>query len=583
LELENDNGQEAAWFLDDRFMYLTNDVDQLPRGVRQTITRVVRDVLRVIWQELVISENPVLPPDILWINDLGRAARRTLIADFDGDLYPRSDVLLLEDRLSGAAVAPIWSVLDRARTAQLLGTSLLTEHVAAMETGLLRMTSPVDGLPLHTDISYILTASVVAHRFFDRNHGLTFYVVSGLWRGEVFALYLPALAHTIYRDRRSLGHSDGFLGTQIHTALARHIFDYGHLLESYVKAPSRKPCVKYHQDHLGHHLWNELAGLDRMVKCVSASKLPNIYILGASHSEMYGPVDQLFPELGGRVNRISTDLRAFIEMSYKSRQHVLLVCGQYVSRNLAQRIIDRSELGEELKAARRQYDSLSAKGFSIVMFGLRVENRTIVDIGDFVAYVVELLQRELGKVAVVIDGHNSVGANSDKLYASYAERLANKAPVEVEREIVDKLSARFGDDRSVVIISTIGAPMSESIHWCNRSDFFITPWGAGLAKYRWVCNRPGLVLASPRFLREAGEQTVHLYDSPEFMEDPSRLEFVASTDVQDEPDAEVLVSVETHGRMNFSVNRDAFAVRLRKFIDDTGVRKHHTDAHPIIL
>jgi hypothetical protein len=125
--------------------------------------------------------------------------------------------------------------------------------------------------------------------------------------------------------------------------------------------------------------------------------------------------------------------------------------------------------------------------------------------------------------------------------------------------------------------------MSESIHWCNRSDFFITPWGAGLAKYRWVCNRPGLVLASPRFLREAGEQTVHLYDSPEFMEDPSRLEFVASTDVQDEPDAEVLVSVETHGRMNFSVNRDAFAVRLRKFIDDTGVRKHHTDAHPIIL
>ena len=569
LELENEVGEEAVWLLDQNFVYLTNDIDKLQREDRRALERTVRDGLTATWREFAVSSMPIVNPEAQWLNDLGTIARRSLVAGCKAAFLPECRAIVIGEEQFGARDETICTVLNFSRITRLLDVDLLSAYLSAMETGLLRLPSPVDGRTLGTDISYVLTPGVVAHRFCDTRYGLTFYVIAGLWGGEMFSLYFPVVGLCIYRNNRALGYSKEFLGREVDAAIAHHIFDYSGLLADYFKRESRKPVVKYHQDHLGHHLWNELSGLEEVVKRVPGTKLPDVYICAGDRSEMYGRVDRVFPELVGRVKRLDANAQSFVKICYTQGLNVLLANSQYVSRSLAQRIISLHESDDTKRLQRNRAEVLRAQGFKIVMFGLRVENRTIVNLSEFVQYVVELLSELLGKVAVVIDGHNAVGNDLRRSYSSHGERIAETPPIEVEKAIVDQLNERFKHSETVAVLSTIGAPMSESILWCNSSDFFITPWGAGLAKYRWICNRRGLVLASPHFLREAGRETVHLYDSSEFMEHPTPLDFVSSDDVQDEPESKSLVEVEPKGRRNFSVHREAFATRLKSFVDST--------------
>ncbi len=99
---------------------------------------------------------------------------------------------------------------------------------------------------------------------------------------------------------------------------------------------------------------------------------------------------------------------------------------------------------------------------------------------------------------------------------------------EVEQALVQHVRNAFAGDPNVAVISTVGAPVTASVFWCRRAAFFVTPWGAGLAKYRWICNQRGLVVAGERFFHFAGHKTVHLYDLADYMEAPTPLDFISA-------------------------------------------------------
>jgi hypothetical protein len=65
----------------------------------------------------------------------------------------------------------------------------------------------------------------------------------------------------------------------------------------------------------------------------------------------------------------------------------------------------------------------------------------------------------------------------------------SEQPIDVERRITAYLRDKF-KGRPVGFIDNIGAPMSHSIFWCHYSDFFVTFYGTGLAKYRWAATKP---------------------------------------------------------------------------------------------
>ncbi len=113
-------------------------------------------------------------------------------------------------------------------------------------------------------------------------------------------------------------------------------------------------------------------------------------------------------------------------------------------------------------------------------------------------------------------------------------------PLEIERSPVAAVrdDARMLD---VTIADTIGQPVASSLGWCLAADCFVSIWGASVARYRWVCNRPGYVITSRANLLSRPD--LHIYDSPRYVEDPSPMLFVAPEAVEDDPEAGLLLPI----------------------------------------
>ena len=130
------------------------------------------------------------------------------------------------------------------------------------------------------------------------------------------------------------------------------------------------------------------------------------------------------------------------------------------------------------------------------------------------------------------------------------------------------LGEAFAADRNVLIISTLGAPVDASLFWCRHSQFFVCPWGAGLAKYRWACNATGLVVMGDYF---SGHQESYLYDRGEYMENPSPSYRISRIAVSDVPDAPAVVRKGERGHVSFCVNRQVLYVDLRNLLEKVGL------------
>jgi hypothetical protein len=131
----------------------------------------------------------------------------------------------------------------------------------------------------------------------------------------------------------------------------------------------------------------------------------------------------------------------------------------------------------------------------------------------------------------------------------------------VEQEILEAIRLVYTGRDDVEIISTVGSTMAETVFWCNRSLLFITAFGGGLAKYRWVCNRPGLIVRGENFERDAGPRRLHIFDARRNMESPTPVVFFSPDDVEDDPSAPLLIDLPSPGRVNYRVKPGR--VRLR--------------------
>jgi len=105
-------------------------------------------------------------------------------------------------------------------------------------------------------------------------------------------------------------------------------------------------------------------------------------------------------------------------------------------------------------------------------------------------------------------------------------------------------------------INAIGCTPAEGVLWCAAIDAFVAPIGAGLAKSRWISNKPGVGFSNRTFL-EAGHFEGYLYSH--FREEPSTMLYVAREQVSDADDGH-------HGqvgRANFSMDWRAPLRELR--------------------
>lgn len=419
-------------------------------------------------------------------------------------------------------------------------------QIAQSPGGILHWPSPVDDAPIPVQGCICFSDMAICYRFHDHRHGVTFFLMAAGEHSSPEGFYLPQLDLFVAPSPERVHFAARFMACNISPSLIHAVCRHGTDLIPYLNRSAGRMVNLMRSPpwtHMAHQLWNELGGLEHYLRHASPdSPLPEIIApCGSSGMELYGPVDALFPEWAGHVTRGLRNVEAAILYCYRSDACVVRITVHYVSAHLRERL-QRYALSS--CTCLDQVRSLEAMVADpqlrrpVVMIGLRVENRTHHDL-------IGLLERLLTRIATrypgfiaILEGHNTRAGAGGDMIESHGESAAPEQPVHVERQLAHQLRQRLASV-DVQIHDTIGQPMSNSLVLSVASDCFFAVWGACLAKFRWVANKPGVAITSQTNIHHRGDLLI--YHTSENMEAPTRMVIPRPEWVRDLPTAPILV------------------------------------------
>jgi hypothetical protein len=436
--------------------------------------------------------------------------------------------------------------------------------------------SPVDGRDVDEVRGFALSHLMIVWRCVDRRNDLVFFVFASGFGSAVPTLFIPAAGLLVHRT------SNASLATDPHylPATIDHLLRLGRELLPFLGKPvSRMAQYMWGEGalHVGHYHWNELPGLETIVARLDRADYPLIYdIAGGAGENFYDRLALLYPEFTGRIELGCPTMEAMSRNAYLRGIQPIRFSGAYVSAQTRNRIANAISLTTAASDAER----VRAEGAGpIVVLGLRVENRTLVEPLDLCVALAKSIARTYGGGTIIIDGHNAKNASSDQAFSSYLEQRAAIRPIDVERQFV----ADFRDQLRkypLRIVDCVGMSLSDNLAWMHIADLCVAPWGAGLAKYRWALNLPCYVLAGEHCKKYKGD--INIYTGEQDMEKPTRLVFVSESLVTDRPDIPTLVKMDPIYEpyyVNYEVDVQATLVEIMAFVaENTGAATLQAEA-----
>jgi len=486
---------------------------------------------------------------------LGPGLRDTITAALQREVLPDPIHCNLD---AAGTLSPPWADADALR--RTLSVNLQDRFVEAMRARSLTWPSPIDSADMPCTGAFTLDDFNSLFRFADRASGLDVLILATEHVSRVAGLYVPA-----HNTAISLGGDQARMLRQHCANLGRYMLHHLAYFADSLLAGLAQPAAPQRfatflrpgtSAHLGHQLWNELTAIDTLVAELPPDRLPQWLIAGTPGHEIefYSPIDALFPEIAGRVQCGFADQRALIRHAYEHRLILFRATREHIGDGLRRRVTTY---------ATRQAPEVQATGYTLLI-GLRVENRTAVDLGGLCILIIEEAMRLHPGCTVVLDGHNARGrTRSDDTINSHCEGAATRSPLAVERSVVHETRQCFAG-QPVTILDTLGEPLAVSLAWAQACNGFVALWGAGLAKYRWVANKPGLVVTSRWNLENKGD--LHLYHVQAYMADPTPMVFVPGDIIHDLPSAPMLVPFDHASYSNFSFQPDAMRHHIHAFL-----------------
>ena len=580
LELLHDDGRTATWFLDWRMHHMGDSVEQLTIELIDLLRHKAVPILDRLLHTTLRQCKPILLEESLAFLSLNETTRRAIAVNCL-DLLLRPPAIFLAEHLMPSSLLfrdekNIRRVISRTHLLAGLADDFQDRLPLVFEHGLLAWPSPVDGTELRAQGCLCFDDFHFAYRFADSRHGLVFFVIVADHYARVCGMWFPSFGLMVSRDETA---------RTVARQIARHL-PYWFVTHSCIWAEQLVPYLRRGAGrfasvlrgrpgvHIGHQIWNELSGIDQLIEG-GARSLPDWIVLNASDGiELYGALDELFPALKNRVLRDLTDVRAMIRHAYAQGIMIVRVTREHVSRNLRNRILDRVRAGDAYREVRDHiarvpcFPADGQHAAPAILLGLRVENRTLVDLTGFFRNLVDFISTQFPGAIIVLDGHNARGISTGHFIESHAESYARSRPIDIEHALAADLRRHF-KGRPITIADTIGQPVGVSLAWADRCSCFVSIWGASLAKYRWVCNKTGLVISSRDNLLHRGD--LHIYDAPRYMEAPSRLRFIDPDAVTDRPDVPLLVDVAPGNAsfFNFQVDEARVFPQVREMIEQS--------------
>lgn len=549
LQLSHLNGDCAAWYIGPDGSRLGGSVDELDANCKNLLRQKILETLRPSVRSLIENTLPEMQSIVQDFMKLDESIR----LDLNGIIQ---DGLILEPELrtldGNEEKIPV--IVGDSKTQGMINSSHV---IAALEKNLqdsllevirngnvvFSIPGPVNGRESKVTASLCLDDFHFLYRFIESDIGIVFYLIAGHEVLQTYAFYIPECNLLLCTPGQSKTCSA--LARELPRCIAYHFTRFGLEFLNYLTQPISKMTSMLRASpwtHIGHQLWNELSGTDRLQRELDSRDCVEWIVPDARNQvEFYGPIDQLFPKLQGRVKRKFCDVAEEIRHVYTNNRLAVRFTQDFVSDNLRSRIMSFAALSYPLQEDCR--DLLPCEGASVILLGLRTENRTIVNLQSFYTKLISSILREFPETRFVIDGHN-VAEGTNSKYKSHGKHPAKaSAVVAAERELVHFLRIEYGSQK---IIGNVGHAVLGSLQLINQCDFFISLWGAGLAKYRWVCNKPGFVITIHWNLTQRTD--LNIYDHPKFLENPTPLYWVDPNFVTDVTDAPRIVKAGAHSQ-----------------------------------
>lgn len=538
LELVHDSGQKATWFLDDDCNRLGDQIALLPPIMQNSLMRAFSGSAKAIYDDLLSSAHPSLADNDCWLSLVNESTIRQAVHELADEAWMKCRTVTTGQFGEQAFLRSDGPVIRLNYLDTIFQMDLRDCLELAIRDGFLRCPSPVSGAELRSSHSLVIHEQRIAFRFIEPTYGLAFYLSTTDRPTRFCDLYIPEaqIAFTTHADNgtgRNASRATEYL---------THFVSHCDKILSYLQPGSHKPaivCRGYPGLHIGHQLWNELTAYERLAKNLENNRLPILVIPNAGRgSEAYGPLDRLFPEWAGKVDRsLRTEIETLGEFTYRKGYLLFRPLNHYVTESLSKRLTQYADAATATSTSRSRVENLLAQDCTLVTLGLRVENRTATNLYEMLEQTIARIAQRIPKLAVVIDGHNGrISGDLATPFDSMGQTYSTN-PILAELELAIMLRQRF-EYTNVQIITVIGNSVLDSLVWIKASKFFVAIWGAGLAKYRWACNKPGLVVSSRRDL--AIRHDLHIYDSPEFQQNPAPILHVDPASVTDCPEAPVL-------------------------------------------
>ncbi len=125
--------------------------------------------------------------------------------------------------------------------------------------------------------------------------------------------------------------------------------------------------------------------------------------------------------------------------------------------------------------------------------------------------------------------------------------------------------------QNIELIDNVGRGMQHNIFWSQNSHFFVAPWGASMAIYRWITNKPGLLLSNQWNQDHGRGPNFDIYNSVRIMEAPGPMTFLAAEHIQDAPEVSSLSeahwNVNPGAIVNFRINEPAMFSEVRRLLE----------------
>lgn len=558
---EHSTGETGTWFLNKQLTLITNKNLLLSSKHHYTCheqlwASYLHDILYRIWYTLItpdfIHTHPNFSPSELTISDHIQEDVKLVLNSIVGNCELFNAVT---DDLTNFSPSITKQYIINGLTLHSSYASNWQDH--AIEHGYIEIPSPFSGKLIKSYDSLLLSPDAFTTGYLFYDQGECFILITTKHSSHKYGYYFIKKNLFVYCNRV-------FFNTSVLTKFLFSIFFDWKIIKLYLlsgKNKKRKIVTTGRETHIGHHLWNELSGLQRIEDKNLFNKVAGHYVTIGNSGEHFGKLDLLFPKLSQKINRVNMQDAA--RAIYESNCLHIRPGDTFIPLKLVDKIIGYANYPSSFSNELEVFDK---KTFSvIILFTLRIGDRCWIEQEKGICEVIDRLLKHYNvKISLILDGHNS-SDSGEKLKSHGAHLIKKHIGIDLfeeEYQMAERIKNSLASDK-IQIINTIGCSVQESIRWCLLSDFFVAPWGAGLAKYKWVTNSPGLVFSSQQAL--ATNPDLHIYDDTRFREGATPCEYLDLSAIEDVDEESIVGKYRKSFKLSIDVLYDKMKAMCEKY------------------